>query len=768
MYCLFVFFFASLGGIFDEGQKLVEQEVQNKKIVAVNHDDLLQSDYIGTRQIYEKYGYTANFNFILSPFSSVQTKTSKVEHVKKLISNGNHLGLHAVMGSTFWWMNKLYDVRPDGTSTFAPTLQEVKTPVNNGNNIFGYETVGRKISQMGFVTLPTTVSSMMIDDMTEDDYKKVIRTYSFYFNKETSTGIDLNETKKTMSYLHWLEYWYNELIDNSMGYSTSLESVNEQFLADYAIPSGSSPIDYYTDATHLENGKIVFFDDTNNANYNNPNYQKVGRFKRGLFKGCASTCNYEVADRLIDIAKAFCKHYFGTDTFTNYGRHGVRYVKIYWTDDDSMPYDNREKTIVSGEVGRFYHSRTGKFLTGHDILLEEGITMLTGPTNPRTPLLESQIGLYYGQSGIRYPYFNASLYRDYLCLMGTTPSYSSTKISNDLFNYVIANQDNLLKFFYESSGKTLAGSNGETVYIYKYFKTAIDHIRSCIGTGKIASLSFDTIKDDPSVLNAVELLALFIDKIGFHIVPFETARQFACNKEREPLDNYFPNPDFENSLLTLFGGVSSVSDAYLPDGWNVDTGHNNGYTFNIIGEEEKALNISNHSGSSLSISTKIFGLPAGNYQLSFRAKGDATLKLFLKKNGDFISQYYGNKTRFNAEETITSNNDNYKEYTILFSIPAPHVNDYSYGGSIINQFAHGYEDNISNVKFSISVANTKNFSLFAPQLSRIGGDDSISTITTEVKDCSDDWYNLYGQKVMSPNKGIYIHNGRKIIINKYK
>ena len=161
-------------------------------------------------------------------------------------------------------------------------------------------------------------------------------------------------------------------------------------------------------------------------------------------------------------------------------------------------------------------------------------------------------------------------------------------------------------------------------------------------------------------------------------------------------------------------------------------------------------------------------LPAGNYQLSFRAKGDATLKLFLKKNGDFISQYYGNKTRFNAEETITSNNDNYKEYTILFSIPAPHVNDYSYGGSIINQFAHGYEDNISNVKFSISVANTKNFSLFAPQLSRIGGDDSISTITTEVKDCSDDWYNLYGQKVMSPNKGIYIHNGRKIIINKYK
>ena len=50
----FCFFLCSLGGIFDEGQKLVEQEVQNKKIVAVNHDDLLQSDYIGTRQIYEK------------------------------------------------------------------------------------------------------------------------------------------------------------------------------------------------------------------------------------------------------------------------------------------------------------------------------------------------------------------------------------------------------------------------------------------------------------------------------------------------------------------------------------------------------------------------------------------------------------------------------------------------------------------------------------------------------------------------------------------
>jgi hypothetical protein len=71
--------------------------------------------------------------------------------------------------------------------------------------------------------------------------------------------------------------------------------------------------------------EIVFFDDTSNPHYSDDSYQKVGRFKQGLFKGHASCCNYEVEDIMIKIAKAYCKHYFGFDALTAFDRHGVKW-----------------------------------------------------------------------------------------------------------------------------------------------------------------------------------------------------------------------------------------------------------------------------------------------------------------------------------------------------------------------------------------------------------------------------------------------------------
>ena len=262
--CIAVFVFESV--FVSYADNIIKPE-NFDRIIAVNHDDLKESDYIGTRQIYKKYGYNANFNFILTPFTSKSQQNEKVENVKELISDGNHLGLHAIMGSTFWWMNKMLDVRPDGTATFAPLLDEVKTDIGDGKNIFGYEVYNRKLSQMGFVSLPVDISDKMLDEITEKDFKRAIANYSFYFNKKTVTGLDLEGNERTWKYLQWLEYWYNELIDNSMGYSTTSESVDDQFVADYVIPDGGSLHDYYPDAVHLKNGKIVFFIETHLAKF---------------------------------------------------------------------------------------------------------------------------------------------------------------------------------------------------------------------------------------------------------------------------------------------------------------------------------------------------------------------------------------------------------------------------------------------------------------------------------------------------------------------
>ncbi len=44
--------------------------------------------------------------------------------------------------------------------------------------------------------------------------------------------------------------------------------------------------------------------------------------------------------------------------------------------------------------------------------------------------------------------------------------------------------------------------------------------------------------------------------------------------------------------------------------------------------------------------------------------------------------------------------------------------------------------------------------------------DEVTAIkgVSEVKDADDNWYNINGQKVVNPTKGLYIHNGKKVIL----
>ena len=692
----------------------------NKRIVAVNHDDLQPSDYLATRKIYNKYGFKANFNFILLPFANETAKENMVKNVKRLVADGHDLGLHAIMGASFWWMNKMWDMRPNFATTFAPSKSELQTVVANNKNVFGY-TVGSttKFENIGFANPPSNVANVNVVDATVTDYVYLMANYTLYtMYLSTISGIDLDGNTQNWTGLKWLEYWYNNLIDDTLGYSKNSASLLANYIEDYAVPNGTAETGdgynaYVPDASHLLNGKVVKFDDTTNPNYNDPTYQKVGYFTKGLFKGCMTACNYEVIDRCIDIAKAFCKHYFGIDNFTNFGRHGVRYANCTWKDNNYIPFDDRNLTILTGEVGKFYHSRSGKFMNEHDILLDKGIRM-TNHSHPLNPIFESQIGLYYGQNGIRYPFFNHvnndSGDIDYLAFFGTSSAGASETMNYDTFISYMGGRDNWLKFAYEKAGQTFTKLDGTgSMYMFDKIKKAIDHIKACVDTGKIPVFSWDTIKLNVATMVAVELVCQYCYLNNIDIVPMEYARIMASNNGREQKNNYFANPKFNQSLIRLFGGSSSSRDAYIPDGWFVSYISGGGATYSVSDETinsntEKALSVQTDSGATLYLHSRIYGLNAGKYHFSCWLKksyAGASLKVFVKKNSDTINQYYGDgSSHFSALATFTPTEE-WAKYETDIIIPEPYI--VPADDSVASQYGKGYENNVSNITFEILI-----------------------------------------------------------------
>ena len=669
----------------------------NRNIVAVNHDDLRRSDYIGTRKIYNKYGFTGNFNFILMPFENVDKKNEMISNVKQLIAEGHTIGLHGILNTSFWWMNKMADVRPNTYCTFLPTQDEITTDVGSGKNVFGY-TLGtnKKLSELGFAN-PST--DYVASSMSTVDYRLAMYTYSVYVFEQTYTGLDLNDTVQTWTGLQWLEYWYNNLIDSSLGFSKYGTSIFAKFQDDYDTgpTTEQQAVNLmYPDAYHLNNGKIVFYDDTSNPNYNNSEYQKVGRFKKGLFKGHASCCNYEVRDRIIAIAKAFCKHYFGTDDFVTFNRHGSTFIDCFWK-DDFIPYDESSKTALAGEVGKVYNTLKCDFETGQDVLLDNGIKMSMHYT-PLQPVYEGQIGLYFGQRGNRSPFFNHCTREsgaiNYLALLGTTKDFDwVTHSYDDVMKFLPKND--VLKFVYENAGKQIVANDGSTAYIYDYVRQTIDAIRACKDTGKIPAFSWDTVTDDMSTMMAIELICEYCRMHDIDIVSVEKARQIANSYQREYKANYFPNPKFNQSLIRCFGGSSENSLAYVPDGWFVYDGYSDRENISFSVDSDNEFHINTSNGDNVSVATKIYGLPAGRYKFSFECKDTkeaSSIRIIPKKN----SLKYRDTMTFTSRVFPTAS---YTTYEWEFDIPDSVINIPSESAN--NQYMDGYEDNVSNVEILI-------------------------------------------------------------------
>lgn len=683
-----------------------KQDKRFRRIVAINHDDLPQADYIATRKIYNKYGFNASFCFILQPFFNASHKAGMIDGVRRMLAEGHEMGLHAIMDSSYWRANKMVDVTPDGGSNFAPQYSDLighnqdKTGVNNYAQSITETT---KLTALGYAN-PST--NLTVVNMTEAELNEVNASYNFYGNDRTMTGLDENDTEQTKKHLSWLEYWYNLWIDNTLGNSSNEATIAGRFAEDYSVPTGSSASDYYPDAEHLFSGKMVYWGDTTNAHFaeaklktaegfSEDDYQLVGKFTKGLYKDCFSTANYEVMDRVIEIAQEFARRYFGLDHFTDTHIHGVAYINI----QDGLFL--RNKGFVVGGFGEFYRSRIGAYSSEISLLNEYGINLIDYDQN--TIFYNGQVGLYYGQGGrldtrVSSGRSTTGVFVSYLNFFGDNVSEN---MSYQNFIGFVNGLDNWKKFAYENAGKQVS-RNGYTYTVFSAFKDCVDIIRSTFGTGKIPVLSLDTLGANPSIVAAIGMLCDYCKRNDVDIVSLAEARRLAM--ENGAKNNYFPNSAFIQSLLLDFGGVSQSNEAYIPDGWRKITMAQDA----TISVTDKALSM---NGESV-LETRIYGLPSGQYKLSFYASGnDATIKCFARKNGDSWS--VTNVTPDYAptlDGTLTL-------YEYTFTIDENTRKAVS--SSSVSKICNGYEDNFSNLQIRIASGVNGTLVLASPTLKLI-------------------------------------------------
>jgi hypothetical protein len=315
---------------------------------------------------------------------------------------------------------------------------------------------------------------------------------------------------------------------------------------------------------------------------------------------------------------------------------------------------------------------------------------------------KGQIGLYFGQHGIRSDYFQYSEPRaDYIAL---TTNFNLTYAQYEKF---FADKNNILKYVYENSGKSVT-VGGETIQIATYLFRLINIIRSTFFTGKIPNMSFDTLVTSPSVVIAFELLLRYCYENDIQVVPYEEARRIAVSNPFEMKSNVFPNPGFSQSLLAQFGNSSTSPAAYLPDGFDEVSSNVNSVVSVSAEDGNRILNLTEYSTK-----VRLFGLPAGTYKFSVYAKantaGSANIKIYTWKNGYRVDDFASA-----LETTINVDNNSFvlKEYEFTINEPYAELPDKT---DYLNVMCDGYQENVFLTEIAFDAGSTT-LSLHSPKI----------------------------------------------------
>ena len=771
------------GNIFNVGYEEagdVRQTPIPDKIVLMNHDDGNLSDLIGTRKIYNKYGFHANYCVVLYPFTNLTSAKQHIENGRRMVSEGHELGLHSIMNCSYWFQNRMFDIRPDGTSTFAPTLTEFLTAVGETtDNVFHMSVNSLETTKVSSVFLKPQFTSSSgsspapegLSDLwskyfdgtgaiTQQELQQIETFYNLYYDRRLTRGLldcDYDDimagsvaSYATKTRLQWLEYWYNHLIDDSLGYSTPawalVEGVNvstpiaDMFAADYSVPSGASAATYYPDKNHILSGKMVYWNDTakiaalqaagetilasNETGFSADAWQKVGKFTTGLFKDCFTTCNYEVLDREVAVAQAFFRKYYGLNHFTDQHVHGTTYfTRTYFNTDDNRFLD-RDFFVNEDMNGRMFSSRLGTYVTARTIMEGYGINICKETQYRHRMEYEGQIGHYYGIDKIKavgcYGGTNGgqdSRFKtdetDFLAMFGITTDTGQENMSYQDFVDFVEGIDDWLAYCFDNAG-TEKTRGGITANVCDVIKPTLLRLFASVGTGKIPILSFDTLNNSPAIMAAVDILLRALKRVGFQAVSFEEGARHILSHPRSTGGNLFPNPCFAQNLWKMFGYSQSIDqDARIPDGW---------YCANLSQldiEVDKTgaspiLHASNTHGSSAAnphLVTRIYGLPSGTYTLSYKAKATATgatVTVAAITNGTRLVDFGTTVDTYNVTDEWVV-----KEITINIPEFQQHDVDYSDAASVVCQ---GCEDNICAIEVRLIIPYEKDIYIKEPMM----------------------------------------------------
>lgn len=697
----------------------------------INHDDGNIPDLRTQRRIYNKYSFHCSVCAVFNPFNNLDDAKAKLVNYRKLIRDGHSVGLHAILDSSYWIIDRIYDVKPNGASNFAPLVSEMRgnNADGTGTNTFGNTiTVNTKMSDIytfSFLNVSDTLKNKKVVEITQSELDIINSQYVFYtdsylLNGFEDLGIDIATAESaelvSKTRLQWLEYYLNGLVDDTLGYSSSASTLAARFAEDYDVPEGVSVGDYYPDAAHILNGKMVYYGDMENphyaeaivstdANFTADSYQLVGKFKKGLYKDCFSTCNWEVMHRCIEAAQAFFRKYYGLEHFDEHHPHGVAYVHFPYQEENYY-YMDRGKTILETMNAKFYSSLYHKKVSTIEIFSWYGMDAirLFGTISKYMNYIGT-IGGYYGQKGVKQSLFgfgsnggtSFANFVNYMNSFGVGDSGSEGMDYNTFKNFIKGLDTGWLKYFFENAGSTVTRNN-VTVKIYSYLKQMVMKVIESMETGRVPIISVDTIMSNPAVATAVDLFCRFCNDIGYEIVSLPEGKNRILNMDRDMSGNLFPNPSFKQTLLEYFGGNSSSPIAKVPDGWTSNYNmQNNAFaieTVEIEGVRYKALTLTK-GDSSFNASTRIYGLKAGNYVLSFKVKGDENSRITIYK--------YYNKTidGYASIYATASPTNSWEDRSINITIEEPHKNMQD-DDSPVNIICGGYEDNVAYIEFGVS------------------------------------------------------------------
>ena len=719
----------------------------NKKFVVMNHDDGELSDILCNRKIYNKYGFTGNSCIIFREFSSLADAKLRIENGRKFLNEGHAAGLHAIMRESYWYANRVYDVKPDGSSNFAPLLSEIRgnNADGTGTNAFGQtitaDTLASEVYYMSTSASVIPELNVKVVELTQEQVNRLNRQYCLYTDEWTSNGIDdlaLDDLMKAesadiinKSRIGWVEYYYNGLVDNTLGYSSTAASIAAKFAEDYSVPSGASISDYYPDVAHLKNGKMVYWNDLSNAHYAEAkvkttsgfsanDYQLVGKFTKGLYKDCFSTMNFEVMDRCVAAAEAFFRKYYGLNHFTEFHIHGIQYLNFYYTNEDGSIYADRDKQMIYYPTAKWYSSRIGAFKSVSEIMADFGMSMMKDGLRRQFVNWQGSYGFYYKADGIRNEeddFHNGSKdtfgYNDtnYLNTFGVTDEGGKENMDYNTFMQFLEGIDDWTKFVYERGGESVT-RNGLTMKIYKHLRTCINKCMGSVGTGAVPVISVDTLRNNPAMALAVELLFRFLKANGFEVHNFEEGKKKLLSERRNTCGNLFPNPSFEQSTLRYFGGSSTSKYAYVPDGWMMSIqGSSSSVSLAVAKETVDNNTIPVFSiGGYIVIQTSMWGLPAGSYKLSYWSKGNnASIVTKVCKNSDLIDD------DTNVVDTFNPTSE-WAEHMVDITIPEFHRNAVD-GSDFYNVVCDGYEDNVCCILVRIvTTSNSSTIKIASPKL----------------------------------------------------